>query len=121
MKKIVLLFVLILGTQLGYAQDPMLQNDNPKFEKEAQSLTEKYNAELSLTTKQEVLFQKKIEEFLIKAADIRATYEGKEQLDYLYSLRTNEIAEMRDILTAPQFDRYKVLHSKLQPLATVEK
>ena len=38
----------------------------------------------------------------------------------LYGMRKNETAEMRDILTDPQFQLYVELKQKLQPLATVE-
>ncbi len=120
MKKILTILMLFIATA-AFSQDPWWQKDSDTFEAQADKLTEQYSAELALRSKQEILFQKKIEEFLIRYDQIEQNYTGKEKLDMLYGMRKNETAEMRDILTNPQFQLYVELKQKLQPLATVEK
>lgn len=113
---------LLLFISLGmYAQDPMLQKNDEVLEDKADKITEMYVPELGLTSKQELLFQKKVEEFLISAEKINNQYSGKDKLDRLVVNQQQETAEMGDILTRPQLNRYKKLKTKFQPLATVEK
>ncbi|WP_133240859.1 hypothetical protein [Marixanthomonas spongiae] len=119
MKKLILLLTLFIGFA-AQAQDPFLQKDADDYEIRADALTETYNAELALTSKQELLFKKKIEEFLPRYDKIRQNLEGREKLNSLLSLGEEESAEMRDILTQPQFDLYVRLKEKIQPLGRVD-
>lgn len=120
MKKLLSVLVLFCTITLN-AQDPYLQNDSDKFEVTADSITEKFNAQLALSSQQELLFKQKIEEFLIRAEKQTAGLKGKDKLDRLYRLEKFEIAEMGDILTRPQYQLYKKLKPQIQPLATVKK
>ncbi|NND87764.1 MAG: hypothetical protein HKM28_00795 [Flavobacteriaceae bacterium] len=118
MKTIVSILILFFTLTVA-AQDPMLQNNDEQLELRADSITERYVSELALGSKQELLFKKKVEEFLIRAEEIKSRFEGKEKLDMLYALSIQETREMGDILTRPQLDLYKKLKPTLQPLAKV--
>ncbi|QNJ98771.1 hypothetical protein [Constantimarinum furrinae] len=119
MKRIITLLILCIGLQAS-AQDLYLQHDSDKFEEEAQEIMQRFDAELALTSKQELLFQKKIEEFLIRRNEVNSSYTGQERLDQLLILQTNQTAEMGDILTRIQLDRYKQVQPSIQPLAEVK-
>lgn len=119
MKKL-LLILSILISSIGFAQDPILQKDNPNLQKEAFAITRAYNKELALDGKQIILFEKKVEEFLIRREEIKQRYSGKRQLDALVNLQAQESLEMRNILTQPQMDIYKKIKRSIQPLAEVE-
>lgn len=103
-----------------FSQDPIMQQNNESLETVAASITDKYDDELELDAKQFVLFQKKVEEFLIREEKIHANYNGEEKLNRLYKLRKAESLEMRNILTKPQFTLYKQLKPQIQPLAVVD-
>lgn len=119
MKK--LLFIVCLGVSItAFSQDTYLQSGQEALEQKADSITNIYNRQLVMSSQQELLFQKKLEEFLIRKEEIEEQYTGKKKLDLLYSLQNNEIAEMRDILTQPQFRLYENIRSEIQPLDRLE-
>lgn len=118
MKKILLVLLLLITTGM-FAQDPMLQKDNEEMEARAEWLTQQYNEELALTPKQQLLFQKKVEEFLIRAESIRMKTKGKNEMDALAELQIQEITEMNNVLTQPQMDIYKKLRPVMQPIGEV--
>lgn len=120
MKKLLLL--LFLSTSLlAYSQDPFLQKSNAMAKKEAVKITNQYIPELALTGKQQLLFQQKVEEFLIRRYKIESEFEGKEKLEMLYKLQQEETAEMNNIITRPQMEVYKKVKPNIQPLETVKK
>ncbi|MCT8340277.1 hypothetical protein MG296_09450 [Flavobacteriaceae bacterium TK19130] len=119
MKRILTLFAILLTTTL-FAQDPYLQKDYDTVEGRADAITETYNKELALSSKQELLFKQKVEEFLPRYDAIRENYSGTDKLDRLLSLGEEESGEMRDILTQPQFRMYVQMKEKIQPLGKVE-
>ena len=119
MKKLVALLIVFISFS-AYSQDPYLQNSNPNAEEQAEVITDEYIPELGLTGKQILLFQKKVEEFLLRRYKVEADFSGKEKLDMLYQLQQEETAEMKDILTRLQMDVYKDVKLKIQPLETVE-
>ena len=119
MKPLITILLFLFTLQIT-AQDPILQHDKDTFEAKASQLTAKYDAQLALDSKQRNLFRRKLEEFLIREKKINEEFEGKEKLNLLYRLRKAESLEMRNILTKPQFDLYKQIKPKLQPLAVVE-
>lgn len=118
--KTLLSIIFITIYTLGFSQDPIIQNNSESLESVAASITDKYNDELALDAKQFMLFQKKVEEFLIREEKIHSNYKGEEKLNMLYKLRKAEALEMRNILTKPQFNLYKRLQTQIQPLAVIE-
>ncbi|MGB5943493.1 MAG: hypothetical protein WBG71_11485 [Leeuwenhoekiella sp.] len=113
------LITMLLLSFNSFAQDTIFQNIDEETEKVADSLTAVYNDKLSLTTKQELLFEKKVTEFLEKKADIEMRMNGKAKLDALYKIGVQESGEMRDILTGPQYDLYLKLKKSIQPVSRV--
>ena len=105
----------------GFSQDTFLQNSNPQLEKQAEKIADLYNNELSLTSKQQMLFQKKVEEFLIRRDKIEKSLTGTEKLKVLFEMQQQETAEMNDILTRPQLVVYKKMKPQIQPVETIEK
>lgn len=120
MKKLLLLLFLCISFS-AFSQDPFLQKSNPRAEKEAVSITNQYIPELGLTEKQQLLFQQKVEEFLLRRYKIEAEVSGKEKLNLLYQLQQKETVEMNDILTRPQLEVYKQVKPEIQPLETIHK
>ncbi|GEQ86412.1 hypothetical protein ULMS_19200 [Patiriisocius marinistellae] len=119
MKNIITILALMVSITT-LSQNTFLQNGTNNSEENAKDLTEKYNEALIMDTNQRLLFEKKVEEFIISADKIKANYNGKEKLDMLFALRQNEIAEMGDILTRLQLKKYKEVRQQIQPLARVE-
>ncbi|MFD1061809.1 hypothetical protein ACFQ1Q_01025 [Winogradskyella litorisediminis] len=120
MKTFLTTLITVFLVATGYAQDPLLQKDNDKLEKIAMELTRAYDDELNLDGKQFTLFQKKAEEFLIREEKIHRNFSGKEKLDLINELRKAETLEMRNVLTQIQYDRYRKIKPRLQPLGIVE-
>ncbi|HBC03077.1 MAG: hypothetical protein CL528_04470 [Aequorivita sp.] len=120
MKKIVSILILLLSIS-AFSQDPVFQKSYANAEEEAIKITNSYDLELSLTEKQELIFQQKVEEFLIRKSKIEDGFSGKKKLDLLYQMQQEETAEMNDILTRPQLVVYKKIKPSIQPLETVEK
>lgn len=120
MKKLLLL-LFVFTTLSAFSQDPFLQKSSPQAKEEAIKITNLYIPELALTGKQQLLFQQKVEEFLIRRYKIEAEFEGKEKLDMLFQLQQEETNEMKDIITRPQLTVYKQVKPKIQPLETVKK
>jgi hypothetical protein len=120
MKKLILLAITLFTINVCMAQDPIYQNGNDSFEKEANLLAKKYSKKLVLSAKQFTLVQKKIEEFMIRREKIEKEFSGKEALDMIYKLQAQETGEMRNVLTQPQFRLYEELKVTYQPLEIVE-
>lgn len=105
----------------AFSQDPFLQKSNPEAKKEAVKLTDRYNQELALSGDQILLFQQKVEEFLIRRQEIEAAgFAGKTKLDQLYKNQQEETADMQDILTHQQLQVYKQVKPNIQPLEIVK-
>ncbi len=120
MKKLFPLLILFISIS-AFSQDPFLQKSNLEAKEEAVKITNSYIPELALTGKQQLLFQQKVEEFLIRSYKIEEEFEGKEKLNMLYQLQQQETDEMKDIITRPQWKVYKQVKPKIQPLETVKK
>ncbi|QAA80941.1 hypothetical protein EI546_03990 [Aequorivita sp. H23M31] len=120
MKNLFIVALLLIGFQ-SFAQDPYFQQSNPEMKKKAIAITNEYNRELALSGEQEVLFQSKIEEYLIKREKIEEEFKGKEKLNFLHDMQEQETADMNDILTRPQMEFYKKVKPEIQPLEVVAK
>ncbi len=120
MKNLLGLLLLFISFS-AFSQDPFLQKSNPKAKKEAIEITNLYIPKLALTGEQQLLFQQKVEEFLIHRYKIEAETSGTEKLNLLYQLQQEETAEMNDILTQPQLEVYKEVKPNIQPLETIQK
>lgn len=119
MKNLVVLVLFFISAS-AFSQDPFLQESNPEASKVAIKLTDEYNRDLALTGEQQVLFQQKVEEFLIRRNEIEKKYSGREKLNMLLAMQREETKEMHDILTEPQMIYYKKAKPSLQPLESVK-
>ncbi|WP_417198656.1 hypothetical protein [Bizionia sp.] len=119
MKTLTVLLTFFISINL-WAQDPLLQKNNPALDKQAKELTQTYSKELALNGEQIGMFENKVEEFLIRKEKIVREFEGREKLNMLYTLQTREIAEMDNILTRPQLELYKKIRPTIQPLEQLE-
>lgn len=120
MKKLISIFALFI-TLSAFSQDPFLQKSNAEAKKEAIKITNSYIPELALTGEEQLLFQQKVEEFLIRRYKIEAEFSGREKLNTLYQLQQLETDDMQDILTHQQLIVYKKIKPGIQPLETVKK
>ena len=121
MRKSITYLLIFISTLFVRAQDVESKYDSrDTFEEEAIELTDRYDNRLGLTANQRILFQKKVESFLIRAQEVRDEYNGKLELDELYKLQQEEMGEMNDILTQIQWRRYVEIRPQIQPLARVK-
>ncbi|WP_157417834.1 hypothetical protein [Aequorivita capsosiphonis] len=119
MKNIFGLLLLFMSFS-AFSQDPFLQESNATAKKQAIEITNRYIPELGMTGEQQLLFQQKVEEFLIRRYKIEAEFSGKEKLNLLYQLQQEETADMQDILTRPQLKIYKQVKPEIQPLEKIQ-
>lgn len=119
MKNILIVLALMCSSMLS-AQDVYTQENTEVHDAEAQKITKTYDTKLSLDANQFVLFEKKVEEFLIKRAKIEEEYTGKDKLDMLFRMQARETIEMKNILTRPQWKLYKRIKKEVQPLEELE-
>jgi hypothetical protein len=118
MKPILIVLSVFLTISIS-AQDPILQKSEESLEVISQNIAKAYDNQIGLDGKQFILFQKKIEEYLIREEKIHKSYSGKKKLDMITKLRAAETMEMRNILTKPQFELYTKLKPEIQPIAIV--
>lgn len=122
MKRLLMLLslTLYLGIQTGQAQDTFFQSGNANTEEQAKALTKEYQPELVMTGDQTLLFEKKLEEFLIREAQIRELdLSVADKIHLLTKLSEQQQAEMANILTRPQLRRYARINATIQPLPVV--
>lgn len=120
MKKILTILAFLITTSI-FAQDTFTQKHSEKLDKRATEISKAYDKQLEMTTKQFMLFEKKVEEFLITRNKIENNFTGKTKLAKLYNMQREETAEMADILTSIQLDVYKQIKDDIQPLETINK
>ncbi len=118
--RILLIGLALISSSLLSAQDVYTQENTEIHDAEAEKITKAYDVQLSLDANQFVLFEKKVEEFLIKRAKIEANYSGKYKLDMLYRMQARESVEMKNILTRPQLEVYDRIKNEIQPLKEIE-
>lgn len=112
MKKIFTILAFLITTTI-VAQDTFTQKHSEKLEERATEIAKAYD-------KQFMLFEKKVEEFLITRNKIENNFTGKTKLAKLYNMQREETAEMADILTQIQLDIYKQIKDDIQPLDEVK-
>ena len=118
MKSLIIFFMMFTAAIVN-AQDTYMQKTSLKQDSIAKNLTATYTDKLALSGKQQLLFQKKVEQFLIEKQKIENDMSGKVKLDALYKIGQEENAEMRDVLTQEQYDLYVRIKPSIQPLEKV--
>ena len=122
MKNNILIALAICATmQLAHAQYPDFTYESPKIKAQARNLTKVYDAELALDGEQIVIVQDKIEDYLVLSNSVKKNLEGQEELDALTELMIKETLDMQDVLTRPQYERYKQIRQRVQPIKVYSK
>lgn len=122
MKKLVVTsFLSVLFSTLSWSQNPLTQDlHNLNIKEQATSLRNAYDKELILMGEQELLFENKIEEYLINAKKIRESNLSLQEKMKAYNENYNqETADMSDILSKPQYQVYKNIKPTYQPLDSI--
>lgn len=106
--RILLLLLLALFTSgLGFSQGIIQGNPEPEIREAAVEKAVKWKDELSLTSKQTDLMQRKFIEFGMKRQKLlRSRMREEEKIKRLRRLQVLENKDMRDILTRLQYNRY---------------
>ncbi|UJH90319.1 hypothetical protein LZ575_15870 [Antarcticibacterium sp. 1MA-6-2] len=101
---ILLIFVLAFFTSTMSFSQSIIQGDpDPEIEERAAETTEMWARELGLTSKQEILMEKKIIEFTMRRKDLlNSKMNEAAKKERLIVLQEEERADMTDILTQPQ-------------------
>lgn len=108
--------VIILFSISGNAQQ-YLQEATPKQKEKAKEIVEEFDDVLSLTAKQELLFNIKQTGFIVAQERLLNSNRPKEELNtMLLALYFEQAQEMKDVLTQPQFDLYAKVRSTYDPL-----
>ena len=110
MKRIVLIFSLLMMSSLGYSQNVLQGNVDRDLEQAARDAAERWTTELAMSAKQTALMEDKLVEYALKKQRIlnsKMREEAKTQR--LLELEYAENISMQDILTQPQYERYLFL------------
>ena len=75
MRTVLFILSIVFSLQLS-AQDPIMQKDNKALEGIATKITKTYDDQLGLDGKQFTLFEKKVEEYLIREENIHNEFKG---------------------------------------------
>lgn len=118
MKTYICTILLFVSIQV-FSQEVFYPESKAEITEQAINLTEEYNKALALDIEQILLFQEKVEEFLVRRNKIDQEFSGKARLYMLIKLRDEENAEMHTILTHPQLEVYKKIHPLIQPINIV--
>lgn len=125
MKIIQLLFVSIVlsfSVNLASAQTYSSVKATPEQEAKANKIVLQFDDELSLTEKQELLFQTKQAEFIAVNESILNSQRTRKEINgMLLALYQEQANEMKEILTQPQYDVYKKVRNKIDPLIVILK
>lgn len=104
---IIVFTVAFLTTAVAVSQNIMQKDADKQLKEAAREAVEVWENELSLTAKQADLMERKIIEFAMKKNRlIQSKMREEAKTERLRRLQELEYADMRDILTKPQFDRY---------------
>lgn len=111
---ILLIFaVALFSTSTSFSQSIMQGDPDPEIEERAAETTDMWARELGLTNKQEILMEKKIIEFAMRRKDLlNSKMNEAAKKERMIVLQEEERADMADILTQPQLDRYLVIQAE---------
>ena len=111
---ILLIFVVaFFSTSMSFSQSIMQGDPDPEIEERAAETTDMWARELGLTNKQEILMEKKIIEFAMRRKDLlNSKMNEAAKKERMIVLQEEERADMADILTQPQLDRYLVIQAE---------
>lgn len=106
-------------TLFAQAQYPDTTPGDKEIREKAKKLTYIYDQKLGLDSDQILIFQDKVEDYLVLSERAQEQFEGREELDVLTELMVKETLEMQDILTRPQYIEYRKIRQSIQPIKEV--
>lgn len=107
---LILFTIALLSFSPMFSQSIMQGNPTPEMRDAAEQKAAKWKDELSLTSKQTDLMERKFIEFGMKKQRLlNSKMREDEKTKRLKRLQILENKDMRDILTQPQYDRYIML------------
>ena len=115
MKTVLAILIFFINVVPIWSQD-YFHDLSPDIETQATALVQNYTDKLILTEQQELIFQQKIGEFLVRKEKINSQLMGREKLEALKEINREENLEIQEILTPEQFDLYVRLKPSIQPL-----
>ena len=109
--RILILFsIAFLVTGVAVSQNRLQPEPDKYLEQAAREIANEWTRELAMSTKQNDLMRRKIIEFELKKQKVLQTNMSEEErTKALVRLQVLEDADMRDILTKPQYERYVYL------------
>ncbi|QJP35117.1 hypothetical protein F0365_12325 [Nonlabens sp. Ci31] len=114
------IIAIILCSATVNAQQYLPNDPTPAQEEKAKEIVVQFDSVLSLTTKQELLFDIKQTEFIVSQELLINSNTPKEELNrMLLALYLDQAMEMKDILTQPQYDLYAKVRSTYDPLLVI--
>jgi len=120
MKKLIKTILLLFTTIIFSQNYPDTTISNESIREDAKKITKAYDAQLGLDGTQLPIFEDKVEDYLIKANQVKKDFEGMAELDALTKLMVKESLEMKDLLTRIQYQVYKKIRQDIQPLKALQ-
>lgn len=103
----------LFSVSTGYSQTVLQGEPSMEIREMAKKASDMWSTELGLTEKQEILMEKKFIEFGMKKEELLNSKMQEEAKNRrLLALQEHENADMRDILTKPQHERYLALQEE---------
>jgi len=115
MKQLILLFTVLLMTQVSAADSPIQDNEG-MLKAKAKELTKKYEAELGLDAKMTAQFEEIVLGYMtrkVKAQKLNISEDDKKVMMKQLSMQENE--DMAALLSKGQHKKYLKTKMKLQP------
>jgi len=114
---IFLTFILVIfalcSVSKGFSQNILPGEPSMEIKEMARDASSMWSTELGLTEKQEILMEKKFIEFGMKKEELlNSKMQEEAKAKRLLALQEAENADMRDILTKPQHERYLALQAE---------
>ena len=115
MKQLILLFTVLLMTQVN-AADTLIQDNEGMLKAKAKELTKKYGAELGLDASITAQFEEIVLGYMTRKAKAQKlnVSEGDKKV-MLKQLNMQENEDMADLLSKGQYKKYLKAKMKLQP------
>ncbi|MBW2960657.1 hypothetical protein [Mesonia aestuariivivens] len=108
MKKFILVCIAVFAFQFTHAQYRLaIAKATPQQEFKADKQSKMFTKKLGLNGEQPLLLKNKLLEFIVKKDEIVQSKDlsKEEKVANLKALRVNELKEMQDILTQPQYEQ----------------
>ncbi len=110
---IIFIVFALFSSSIGYSQNILQGEPSMEIREMAKEASNMWSTELGLTEKQEILMEKKFIEYGMKKEELLQSKMREEaKAIRLLALQKAENADMRDILTQPQHERYLFLQEE---------